>query len=317
MAVSVSNAVEDAFAWMHRLLFKTLDVKGWLVLWFCSFLAGLARSPGQFSSSGQFSGGEPSKLPWNEVGQWVTVHLTMVIFVGVILFVVSIAIWMVMLWLGSKGTFMLLDGIVNGRAAVKKPWHAYRAISNSLFGARVVLWVAGAVGLIVIAGLGVLLALPDINAAHFGDRALVGAVTAGVLLFLFIVAFSIVNALLMDFVTLVMYRHDMRVMPAVRFFLDHALKGRVFSYIVFYLLKIALSMLAGIAVTLATCVTCCLAALPYIHSVVFLPVTVFFKAYAIYFLGQQGDELQVMNIADTDSADADREPSADSGQLPA
>ena len=39
---------------------------------------------------------------------------------------------------------------------------------------------------------------------------------------------------------------------------------------------------------LFTCITCCIAGLPYISSVVFLPILVFLRAYALFFLQQMG-----------------------------
>ena len=40
--------------------------------------------------------------------------------------------------------------------------------------------------------------------------------------------------------------------------------------------------------------TCCLAALPYVYAVVFLPVFVFTRAYSLYFLRQFGPQYNLL-----------------------
>lgn len=43
-----------------------------------------------------------------------------------------------------------------------------------------------------------------------------------------------------------------------------------------------------------TCLTCCIAGLPYISSDVFLPIFVFDRAYSLYFLRQFGDHYNLL-----------------------
>jgi hypothetical protein len=57
---------------------------------------------------------------------------------------------------------------------------------------------------------------------------------------------------------------------------------------VFYLLRIGLSFAIAIAVMVVSCLTCCLTALPYLGSVILLPIFVFSRAYPLYYLETLG-----------------------------
>jgi len=47
------------------------------------------------------------------------------------------------------------------------------------------------------------------------------------------------------------------------------------------------------------CLTCCMAAIPYVSSVVFLPVAVLFRAYSLHFMAQFGPEWDVFRAVPT------------------
>ena len=51
---------------------------------------------------------------------------------------------------------------------------------------------------------------------------------------------------------------------------------------------------ALILVMFLSCLTCCVAGLPYVGSVVFLPIYVFFRGYSLYFLAQCGEEWKML-----------------------
>lgn len=66
------------------------------------------------------------------------------------------------------------------------------------------------------------------------------------------------------------------------------LSGNVGGVIVFYLLRIGLAFAIGIAVMIVSCLTCCLTAIPYIGTVILLPVFVFSRAYPLCYLETLG-----------------------------
>jgi len=276
------------------------------VLGFCAFLASLASGGGSFNYTSSSSSGDSSSASdsgndiapaLHQAGEWVSSHIFLVTVGGALIVLIVAVLWLTLLWLSSRGRFMFLDGIVTARAAVKDPWHRCRHIGNSLLRARIALAFISFGALIILGGAGVLIAWPDIAASDFGARALTATLSMGLLLIALILALTIVNALLMDFVTVVMYQYDMSVLAAAEFFVKNLLLKWPGQYILFYLLKIAMGILAGIIVWLLSCLTCCILALPYIHSVAFLPVSVFFKAYSVCFLEQQDPQLALIHVS--------------------
>ncbi|MFO0961160.1 MAG: hypothetical protein U0800_27585, partial [Isosphaeraceae bacterium] len=72
------------------------------------------------------------------------------------------------------------------------------------------------------------------------------------------------------------------------------LPGNIGKIILYFLFKIVLGIGTNIARTLLICGTCCIGALPYLNSVVTLPVTYFSRCYNLYFLQQFGPDFQVI-----------------------
>lgn len=53
-------------------------------------------------------------------------------------------------------------------------------------------------------------------------------------------------------------------------------------------MKIAMAIAIGVIGVFATCLTCCLAAIPYLGTVILLPLYVFTRCYPVCFLEQLG-----------------------------
>jgi hypothetical protein len=66
------------------------------------------------------------------------------------------------------------------------------------------------------------------------------------------------------------------------------LPGNLGTIILYFLMKIVLVVGVGFIAIVVTCLTCCLAALPYLGSVILLPLLVFRRSYSLCFLAQFG-----------------------------
>jgi hypothetical protein len=301
MAISVTEPIGRGFERVKEVLFRPFVMGKWFVLGFCAFLAGLGEAGGGFNFrfGQQFRGpggpgGEDIGRFLREAMQWVNQHLPLVVLIVLGLIALSLAFGALLLWLGSRGKFMFLDGVVRNRGAVVEPWHRLGRLGNSLFVFRFVLTLIGmGVGLVV--GVACLaLAWPDLNAGRFGPGVVTAIVIAVCTFLPMALVLGIVQALLGDFVTLIMYRRDLNAVPAFRILWREILPGHVWTVVLFYLMKFVLGLAAGMIVMLGTCLTCCIAGLPYISSVVFLPVTVFFRSYSLYFLEQFGPDWRLI-----------------------
>jgi hypothetical protein len=179
-------------------------------------------------------------------------------------------------------------------AGLVEPWHRFRNLANSLFVFRLILGLLGLGTVLLVAGAGILVAWPSIQARDFDARA-VGAVVGGACLLVPVALFlGLLKLLLRDFVVPIMFKRGLPAMEAFRILRNEILPGRVLPMVLFYLMTLVMGLASAILVVLVTCLTCCIAGLPYISSVVFLPVFVFFRCYSLCFLEQIGPEWRII-----------------------
>jgi len=150
--ISVIDPLSQAMVWSRDVLFRPFDLGKWIVLGFCAWLAGLGERGG--GGNGSFNihdGGSRRDFErgMHEAWEWLLANLALVLFVVAVAFVIIFTVWLLFLWLSSRGKFMFLDGVVHNRAAVVAPWRQFRAPGNALFRFRFVVGLIG--GVIVLA----------------------------------------------------------------------------------------------------------------------------------------------------------------------
>jgi hypothetical protein len=298
VSLSVTDPIGQAFERTRLVLFQPFDFGKWLRLGFCAFLMGLAQGGG---GGGGGTGSPPNMggadMPdWRPVTGWIHEHLAIIILVASIVVALAILLTLLCTWLSSRGHFMFLDGVARNRGAVVEPWHEYRAEGNSLFAFRICLVLIGLLVVFLIGGLGVLVAWSDIQRQEFGPAG-VGAIILVVMMLIgFALVMALVGLFLKDFVVPIMYLKRIGVLAAWGVFRDHVLAGNAGSIALYVLMKMALAVGAGMVAAMLMLLTCCLAALPYVGSVILLPVLVFLRAYSLYFLAQLGPKWSVFDI---------------------
>jgi len=302
--ISITDPIQPAIAHTRRILFEPFSARKWFVLGFAAFLAQLG-SGGSYNFNGNpFDGVSRSAAPdFSPVTTWISEHLAFVIAFGVVMFIFIMALVVLFQWLGSRGQFMFLDGVARNRAEIAEPWARFQRLGDQLFRFRLMLFLA-ALGLILICGgLGALIALPDIHARTFGRSAITALLGAGGLLMLGLITLAIIGALLRDFVVPIMYRRDLGTSEAWALLRSEILPGNGWRFVGFYLMNLLLWIPATLLIFLGCCLTCCIAVLPYLSSVAFLPLFVFFRCYSLGFLAQFGEEWQVIQEQPTETAE--------------
>jgi hypothetical protein len=184
---------------------------------------------------------------------------------------------------------MFIYCIVKNRGAIAEPWRDFRKESNSyfLFSLLVIL------GLFILAGLLSLpLVIPAIQNDDFlrsHEVYLITAIAASALVMIFFVG---TWALITSFMMPVMFRQRCRASEAfttvIRLIGVHT--GEIFLYCLFW---IVLALASAVVGCIAACATCCIVAIPYIGTVILLPVFVLFRSFSLLFLRQFGSEYDV------------------------
>ena len=286
--IEIFKPFGEAFELTKRILFQPFDVKKWFVIGFAAWLANLLGGGGGFNY--RYNRREDVQKLNEAISQ--IPHSILVIGVCVLISLVLVLI-VLFAWLRARGGFMFIDCIVKNRGAVAEPWREFRKEGNSYF---LFSLVVGLCFLIFAA----LLSLPLIILAIKGryyffihrdqlNIYLISAIAAWVFIILLLV---LVWALIANFMTPVMYRRRCRAYEAFRAVttLIAANPGEILLYCLFL---IVLALATVIVACLVTCATCCIAAIPYIGTVILLPVFVLLRSFSLLFLRQFGPEYDV------------------------
>ncbi|HEV8618525.1 MAG TPA: hypothetical protein VGQ70_03450, partial [Candidatus Udaeobacter sp.] len=223
----------------------------------------------------------------NQIPHWVLV-------LGVsVLVVLLIVLAVVFVWLRARGRFMFVDCIVKNRGAVAEPWREFQKEGNSYF-------LFSLVAAFVFVIFAALVSLPLIILAIRGryylylhrdrlDVYVLLVIAAWVFVILLVI---IAWTLIASFMLPVMYRRRCRAYEAFRAAasLIAAHPGEIVLYCLFL---IVLAIAAGLISCFAACVTCCIAAIPYIGTVILLPIYIVLGSFSLCFVRQFGSDYDV------------------------
>jgi hypothetical protein len=301
--ISVIDPISPAIERVKLILFKPFEIGKWFVIGFCAFLAFLGEGGGgggpNFNFGNTFDqSGQQYNQVLEEVKEFVLNNLHWIIpsiIVGVVLLIV---IGLVISWLNSRGKFMFLHCVALNKAEVKVPWHKYRDLGNSLFLFRIVVGIISAIFFILLIGVIVLIAVAAVGTgAHVGPPAIVALILISLLIIVpAVIAFALFWKFTLDFVVPIMYLRGFTCTNAWREFWK-LLTGNKGKFALYILFQIVIAMAIGAIVMTAFCVTCCVAccicAIPYLGTVLMLPLLVFQRAYSLLYFRQFGPDFDV------------------------
>lgn len=277
----------EAFDLTKKICFQPFNLGKWFVIGFAAWLATFFGGGGSYSWGNRVSHGDwqwhaqhqGAPANWHNTAPWV-------IPVVLVALIFGLALLALILWLNARGRFMFTDCIVRNRGAIAEPWREYRTEANSLF---VFLLVVAFCSLVGFGGLAFFFALTWYWASPVISTTLL--VILGVCWFFLVLLFSLVTR----FMVPVMYRQRCRALAA--FGTVGALVGANLGIFILFLLFYFLLWIAALAVAcVAGCLTCCLAAIPYLGTVILLPVVMLLYTFPLSFLRQFGDAYDVWAV---------------------
>ncbi len=308
--VSVIDPVTPAIDRVKLILFRPFDLRKWFVIGFCAWLAYLGGGGGG-GGGGSGGSGPPYNVPHkqNEVGEqikegietarnYISNNLYWIIPATVIAFVVLILIGLLVVWLNSRGRFMFLHCVATNKAEVSIPWHKFKKQGNSLFLFRIVLGIISFI-VVVLPIIGIIvLGIMIASSSAPGIVAVPGIVILGLSLFALSILLFLVKKFTFDFVVPIMSLRMIGCMDGWREFMTilSANKLRFTLYLLFQIvIKIVIGAMVGIGACIGFCFCCasCLLLVPYIGTVILLPILVFTRAYSLCYLQQYGPQFDV------------------------
>lgn len=294
-SLSVFQPIPAAIQRTKSVLLEPFNLRKWLRLGFCAFLMGtLPMAPFGGGDASIDSDSDSGQGTTNTLPPWFQEHLATILVVSSIVGAVVVLLAVLFTWLSSRARFMLLDGVVQNRGAIVVPWREYRREGNSLFRFRFLLGLISTLALAMVVGMVLLINLALWRAGVFTLRALAGVLVAFFLVLAWFLLMEVINVLLMDFVVPVMYRHRLPVLPAWRLVTQTMLHDHPGSLALYLLARFVLD---GVLATLSTVVivlTCFIGLLPYVGSVLLLPLTIFQITYPLAFLEQLGPQWRIL-----------------------
>ena len=191
---------------------------------------------------------------------------------------------------------MFLDNVATSRAEVVRPWSAYASLAHSLFLLRVGLAALGMVTILPLMGaVGWASVVMLRQEALLAVPMIVVVVGAGIALVLG-VGLAVVDKLTKDFVVPIMWLRTAGWRTAWSEFAG-LFSANAGSFVLYILFHIALSFALAIVVLIVVVCTCCLAgcllAIPFLGTVLYLPVLVSLRAFSASYLAQFGPEFDV------------------------
>ena len=284
--IEIFAPFEQAYETTKNILFRPFDLTKWLVIGFAAWLATIFNGGG-FNYRRGFN---KSDWDWkaHTPGPTFSIHdappwLLPVAIVGGLLLV---ALLVLLVWLNSRGRFMFTDCIVHNRGAIAAPWREYRAEGNRYFVFQLVVTICS---LIVFGGLALIFVL--------GWRTKSALIPLPLLIVIGIAFFlvAIVVGLILKFMLPVMYRQRCTATEAFGA-VGQLVAANPMVFLLFALFYLVLAIAGVMIGCLAACVTCCIAALPYIGTVLLLPVVMFLFTYPLCFIRQFGDVYDVWAV---------------------
>jgi hypothetical protein len=296
--VSVIAPLNPAIDRVKEVLFKPFDLSKWLAIGFCAWLAYLGQGGG---GGGMANFHLPPRRRdfreiFNHAREFVLGNLNWIVPLVVGLAVLGIVLWLVLTWLSSRGQFMFLHCVAGNKAEVSVPWGRYADHANSLFLFRIVL---GLVSLAVIAPfltVGGFLIAGMVSSQSLRVGAIIGSIALVLGVVLLAIFFALVCKFTLDFVVPVMSLRTSSCLAGWREVLSLVLANGL-SFALYVLFQIVLTLAIGVGVFAIVLLTCCCAgcllAIPYLGTVLLLPVLIFKRSYSLCFLRQFGAEFDV------------------------
>lgn len=302
--INVVEPVSPALERVKMMLFKPFDPGKWFTIGFCAWLASLGEGGGgggfnsgfnnSFNNRNSGSGGSAGdslRHGYHQARDYVMNNLDWIIPAAAAAMILLLAMWVLILWLSSRGRFMFVQCVALDKAEVGEPWNRFEREANSLFWFRLAV---GLFGMVVMLPLLAFIAAGIVRMVLRGEPDVGGIMLAaglGLVLLAAAIVFALIGKLTEDFVVPILFLRGGTCLAAWREFLG-LLADNAGLFTLYILFQIVLGMAIGVIVLGAVLITCCIAgclmAVPYLGTVVVLPVLVFKRSYSLCFLRQFG-----------------------------
>ena len=303
--MQITEPISDAWRRTRQLLFRPFNVGTWFSFGVMFFLQALIEGDGGGAprvpnfggrSGGAGTSGAPGLKDFvDRYHAAMAANGPTLVAVAVAVVVFTLLLGTLFNWLGSRGQVMSIVAIARGDASIGEAWGESKDAGWSLFKFRMVLSVLALAlsGPLVVLGLSRFIDLVDEGVTDPGPL-IVGLVPFAVVLGLLGFAFSLVGAVLRNFVAPMMWRFDLSAREGWSRFFEFA-EGRWGAIVLFFVLRVLMGLGAGLAGAILVTCTCCIGALPVLQQTLMAPWHVFERAYGLYAIESAGSDWAMLD----------------------
>ena len=310
--IDFTRAFDSAWERMHVILFRPFDFGKWCAIGLSAFLAGFLQGGNGLNSSfntnnfnnnsfNKYGVGQTPKFDLHQFNANIShavsgMQVGLIVLIALAIFVFVFAFIFLLYWLGARGQFMFLDNIVRNRGAISWPWHYYKRQANSLFGLYLLFMVISFAILLPILIVAIVMCIPLFQQHRWPEGGeIAGFVALGLAYLALAVVIGFVLFVFREFGVPLMFRQGLLARPAFWASMN-LIQQHTGSVVVFVLLRIAIFIGVAILSVIICCATCCIGALPYIGTVLLLPVLIYVKCFSLDCLAQFGPECDVWTV---------------------
>lgn len=299
--MQVTAPLSDAWQRTRQLLFRPFNLGTWFSFGVIFFLQALVegggasgfRMPnlgGRGSTGTGSSGGPGLKEMVDRYHVFMADRGATVVVIAVVAVLLALLVGALFTWLGARGQVMSIIAVARGDARIGEAWGESKDAGWSLFKFYLVLSVLGLAitGPLVLFALSRFIDLVDAGVTEPGPL-LTGLVPFFVILVLVGFGFSLVHAVLRNFVAPMMWRFDLNAREGWSRFFEFA-QGNWGAILLFFALRFLMGLGAGLIGAIVVTCTCCIGALPVLQQTLMAPWYVFERAYGLYAIESEGSD---------------------------
>ena len=294
--ISVTAPVSQAIDRVKLLLFRPFDLGKWFTIGFCAWLAHLGEAGFNMNYRLGSRRGGSLRHEWDQAREYMMNNLYWILPLAVAVMFIGLACWVVFTWLSSRAKFMFLHCVALEKAEVGEPWHKFTREGNSLFVFRLVLGLIAIVPMLPLMAIAIVAVMRMVSRGGPDIRGILVLVGAGLMLVMVAMVFLVAAKLTTDFVVPIMFLRRTGCLAGWRELLG-LISINLTNFVLYLLFQVVLAMATGafvlIAIIATCCIACCVIMIPYLGTVLLLPILVFNRSYSLHYLVQYGPEYDV------------------------
>jgi hypothetical protein len=296
--ISVIDPIGPAIEHVRLMLFKPFDLSKWFIIGFCAWLAQLGQGGGGGGNGWRGNGHEPGM---EAIKSSIIAHMAIIILVAAIVIPIIIIIAVALCWLRSRGQFMFVHCVAGNKAEVVVPWNKFARHGNSLFLFRIIIGFIGFLVIVLPIAASVFAGFA-MFATGFNPAAIMGLIGAGFFVVVISILFAVVSKFTTDFVVPIMFLNTESCVAGWKqcLTLINSNKAQMALYILLQIVIFMVIAFISLTICLVTCCCCCcllvLFVLPYVGTVILLPLFAFKRAYSFFYLRQFGTQFDVFGV---------------------